>query len=93
MKIKAEEEEEAERDRLEKLKLEKVIEKAKDYSEEELIKISFDFLDTNNNEEIAVYELTSKKYLNPKGKVEIKSYQNSPFLLKANPKTLVRAKN
>jgi len=66
LKIKAEEEEEAERDRLEKLKLEKVIEKAKDYSEEELIKISFDFLDTNNNEEIAVYELTSKKYLNPK---------------------------
>lgn len=83
MKLKAEEEEEAERDRLEKLKLEKVIEKAKDYSEEELIKISFDFLDTNNNEEIAVYELTSKKYLNPKGKVEIKLSQNGPFLLKA----------
>lgn len=69
MKIKAEEEEEAERDRLEKLKLQKVIEKAKEYSEEELINISFDFLDTNNNEEIAVYELTAKKYLNPKGKV------------------------
>jgi len=66
LKIKAEEEEEAERDRLEKLKLEKVIEKAKEYSEEELIKISFNFLDTNNNEEIAVYELTAKKYLNPK---------------------------
>jgi len=31
-------------------------------------------LDTNNNEEIAVYELTSKKYLNPKGKVEIEPY-------------------
>jgi hypothetical protein len=66
LKIKAEEEEEAEFPRVEKLKLEKVIEKAKDYSEEELIKISFDFLDTNNNEEIAVYELTAKKYLNPK---------------------------
>merc|ERR1712131_296784 len=66
LKIKAEEEEEAERDRLEKLKLQKVIEKAKEYSEEELINISFDFLDTNNNEEIAVYELTAKKYLNPK---------------------------
>merc|ERR1712131_401482 len=66
LKIKAEEEEEAERDRLEKLKLQKVIEKAKEYSEEELIKISFDFLDTNNNEEIAVYELTARKYLNPK---------------------------
>ena len=82
MKLKAEEEEEAERDRLEKLKLEKVIEKAKDYSEEELIKISFDFLDTNNNEEIAVYELTSKKYLNPKGKVEIKSYRIAHFYLR-----------
>ena len=65
LRIQADEKEAEEKAKIEKIKKEKIIEKSNKYSEEELAQIGFDFLDTNRNQEIAAYELTAKKYLNP----------------------------
>lgn len=65
LKIQAEEKEDEERRKIDEVKAQRVLERAKEYSDDELAEIGFDFLDTNNNEQINAYELTSKKYLNP----------------------------
>ena len=63
--IQAEEKEDVERRKIDELKEKRVIDRASSYEDDELAEIAFDFLDTNNNEQINAYELTSKKYLNP----------------------------
>jgi len=65
LKIQAEEKEDEERRKMDAIKEQLVIDQAASYEEGELAEIGFDFLDSNNNEQINAYELTSKKYLNP----------------------------
>ena len=65
LRIQADEKEADEKAKIEKNRIEKIIEKSTQYTEDQLIQIGFEFLDTNRNEEIAAYELTAKKYLNP----------------------------
>ena len=72
------------KDFIEAKKVEKLVKLANSYDEAELIGIAFKFLDTNKNDEIAQYEISSQKYLDP-------TPENS--FLPSEAKTLLKEKD